>query len=419
MATTVPVTAPAAAAGEKHESAESLLAHLEEKVIAEVRAGGVYEALQYIQSFIARKKKVLGQRSTSAAVWLGTRTLLKEAVASAASLPAPQALPASAVLLAQTAGELLRWFIEEGAGPENHFHLHAEPLNTAITAQNGPYCDVALLLELLTPLDARIAGPIVDAIYSPLHVYIARSNVNSANKRHAHLSQRIHKCELLFAQTLQRNKRYLLAFKSLARLQDAEQLALCLSHWASEGYATEKPLFFARALLQLLAEKKPAFAKELLHAALPFVEDNVSVSAAHTAKRSPGDAHSAPLAVWHVAVILTDLANFAPMPRVDKTKLFGLLHRRYGALFVQLDVRLLEVFLKAGESCFRYVLESPADSTPSPMAMLQSLLAGGAPQGPPSSSSRSVGPAGRAPAGPGGMDFSQLMSMMSKLQGKM
>ena len=78
-------------------------------------------------------------------------------------------------------------------------------------------------------------------------------------------------------------------------------------------------------------------------------------------------------------------------------------------------MRLLEVFLKAGESCFRYVLESPADNTPSPMAMLQAMLTGGqAPGAPSSSSSR-----GRAPPGglPDGMDFSQIMSMMSKMQG--
>ncbi len=384
---------------EKHETPESLLATLDEKVVAELKEGNIYEATQYVQSFIARKKKILGTKGTASAVFQGARVILKEAIVAATANPFPAALPHDAVTLASSAGALLRWYIEDGAGPENQFHMHADQVNPS------NYCDIQHVYDFLVGVDVRVAGPVVDNIYNPLHVLIAKTKV----KKHSHLSQRITRLEILFARVLQNSKRWLSAFKSFVRLNDADKTAELLNQWSSEGYITEKPLFFARALIQVLSEGKKEFAKELLHASVQYVDDNIAPG------RTPGGPMSAALAVWHVSVILTDLANFPPMPRVDKTKLFAMLHRRYVALFVQIDVKLLELFLKAGEACFNYVLENPADNTPSPMAMLQSLLTGGAsnqPQAPPSSSSR------RAPPNPGA-DFSQLMNMMRGLQGKM
>lgn len=127
--------------------------------------------------------------------------------------------------------------------------------------------------------------------------------------------------------------------------------------------------------------------------------------------RAPGGGPlSASLAIFHLATILTDLANFQPMPRVDRTKLFGLLYKRYGPLLHQLDSKMFELFLKVGEVHCNFRLEG-ADSGPNPMAMLQSLLTGGAP---PAASQASQG----RPAGPpGGMDLQAMVQMMSRLQG--
>jgi hypothetical protein len=380
------------------ETAESLLAQLDEKVIAELKAGNVYEALQYVQSFIARKKKILGTKGTATAVFQGARVLIKEAVAAAANTPFPGALSADILTLSSTAGGLLRWFIEDGAGPENQFHMQADQLNST------NYCDIQHLYDFLQGVDVRVSGPVVDAIYNPLHVLIAKSKI----KKHSHLAQRINRLEILFARVLQYSKRWLSAFKSFVRLQDADKTAEVLNQWSAEGYATEKPLFFARGLFHVLSEAKMAFAKELLHASLQYVDDNIAPG------RTPGGPMSASLAVWHVAVILTDLSNFPPMPRVDKTKLFGMLHRRYGALLVQIDLKMLELFLKVGEACFNYVLENPADNTPSPMSMLQSLLTGGASNQPPKAPNGAGGNRRPAP----GMDISQLMRMMNMQQGQ-
>lgn len=372
------------------ENLEALLHQLEEKLGQELREQHVYEALQYVQSFIARKKKILGVRGTSTAVFLSAKTLL-----SGVNYDSAESTTAS-LTLAATAGTLLKWFIEEGAGLDYQFRLYPDQLNSV------QYCDVQNLQEFLSALDIRTAGPVVDAIYNPLHVLVAKSKV----KKHSHLSQRITKLEVFFAGVLQNSKRWLSAFKSYIRLQNAEKAAEVLNQWSAEGYATEKAIFFGRGLLYLLSENKAVLAKELLHASLQYIEDNTG------ADKVAGGPSSTALAVWHVAVILTDLANFPPMPRVDKTKLFGLLHRRYGAFFVQVDVKLLEVFLKAGEACFNYVLENPADNTPSPMAMLQSLLTGGA-SNKPTGNGRP-----NRPSPTGGLDIEALMSMMNKMHGK-
>lgn len=107
------------------------------------------------------------------------------------------------------------------------------------------------------------------------------------------------------------------------------------------------------------------------------------------------------LAIWHVAVILTDLASMAPMPRVDKPKLFGLLYTRYVALFEKVDPKLLELLVKAGETSLGFQNPQQQQSQSNPMAMLQGLLSGN----------------GGAGGSGGGPDMNAMMGMMQKLQG--
>src|SRR5688572_15382422 len=78
----------------------AVLSQLEEKMLAELQSGHPYEALQYVQSFVARKKKLVGQNVTSALVFRGVKLMVDNNASS-------------------SAGTLLCWFIEEGAGLEN------------------------------------------------------------------------------------------------------------------------------------------------------------------------------------------------------------------------------------------------------------------------------------------------------------
>eukprot|EP01031_Cornospumella_fuschlensis_P015801 gene15801-19304_t len=195
--------------------------------------------------------------------------------------------------------------------------MHSEQVNSET------YCDVQNLLTLLEHVEVKISGPIVETIYNPLHVLITKSKI----RKNSPLQKRLNKLEILFADVLHKSKRWLSAFKSYARLKDADKVAEVLSDWSHEGYASERPLFFSRGLLHILADNKAALANDLLHALQPLIQDNI-----HPLPAGAPAPPSASLAVWHLVTIITDLVNFAPMPRVDRTKLFGLLYSRYAPL---------------------------------------------------------------------------------------
>lgn len=375
------------------ESVDQLVAQLEEKVLADFQAGTfhAYEALQYVQSFVARKKKTLGPAGTSRAVFHAAKLL----ITSKGGNDVDEAAMASA------AGTLLKWFIEDGAGKDYSFHLHPEQTHA------DQYCDIQHCLTLLEPIDVKFSGPIVDTIYNPLHMLLAKAKV----KRNSPLQKRLNKLDILFADVLLRHKKWLGAFKSYVRLADAEKIALVLTNWSAEGLPTEKPLFFARGLLQILADNKASLANDLLHCSQALIADNLN--------GPKGGMMSASLAIWHVATILTDLVNFAPMPRVDRTKLFGLLYQRYGPLLLRTDSKLLELFMKVGEVHCQFRLETPESQAPNPMAMLQAMLSGGQPPAPRQQQQQQqrLPPSGPASNGPlGGMDINAMMAMMNRLQ---
>lgn len=355
------------------------LKQVEAKMGADLKENHPYEALQYVQSFVARKKKGLGQANTSAVVFHGASQL----IASNAS---------------SSAGTLLRWFIEDGAGLDYHFAL------------DGPnYSDVQRVLDLLTPLSAEQAFPVVSLIYDPLHLLVAKSKA----KRSSALTTRLNQFEELSAKINLESGAFFPAFKSYLRLNKMAEAANTLNEWSKKGYASEKALFFARAILYLLSENKVTAASELLEISKAHVEDNSGTEG--VAAGNGGGPESAPLAVWHVATILTELAVAPPMPRVDKTKLFGLIYGRYGPFLVQYDTKLLEFLTKTGEQVFGFSLQTqqqarsnaqaPPQAQPNPMAMLQGLLGNG-------------GAGAGAGAGKGGLDMNQMMNMMSKMQGK-
>ncbi len=58
------------------------LAQLEEKMIPHLKGTNFYEAQQYVQSFVARKKKALTESQTSALVFHGAKLLLNHNAAS-------------------------------------------------------------------------------------------------------------------------------------------------------------------------------------------------------------------------------------------------------------------------------------------------------------------------------------------------
>ena len=80
---------------------------MEEKMLQELKANNSYEALQYVQSFIARKKRSIVPEIVSSMVFHAAKLLVDHESAG-------------------YAGTLLLWYMDGGAGEENNFHIEKE-----------------------------------------------------------------------------------------------------------------------------------------------------------------------------------------------------------------------------------------------------------------------------------------------------
>jgi hypothetical protein len=199
---------------EKNSVAE-LTTQLKDKILAEIAAGHSYEALNYAQSFIARKRKHLGKNATSSLVFYGAQLLVSNGASS-------------------DSGTLLAWYIEDGAGDDFLFHLE----DRAITDKEI-YCDVQRISELLTGLSAEQCGPIVTKIYGPVHKAILNKK---KIKKNGPLSKRLESFEKKSADTFEATKDWLSAYKAVLRLEasDMTRAANILDIWSNEGYTTGK-----------------------------------------------------------------------------------------------------------------------------------------------------------------------------------
>jgi len=167
----------------------AVLSQIEGKMQAELKDGHPYEALQYVQSFVARKKKALGQDLTSKVVFHGAKQLVLSGASS-------------------SAGTLLKWYLEEGAGVEYSFRLSAEVLTA------GTYCDVQRLIDIITPLTSDQAYPIIDIVYDPLHLFVAKLELAKS----AIITSRLDHFEALCAKTFLDAGVFYGAFKCYLRL---------------------------------------------------------------------------------------------------------------------------------------------------------------------------------------------------------
>lgn len=308
---------------------------LEQKVLAEINAGHPYEASQLAISFVARKKKSLGLNGTSATVFHAAKLLTSNNAAA-------------------DAGILLKWFIEDGAGDDYIFHME----DGTLSANN--YCDIQRLLDLLTAAKRDAAAIVVEQIYGPVHVAKAKKNVQSSA-----LSKRFESLEKLMADLFEESKNWLSAYKSVVRLGDMPRLSKLLEAWAAQGHESEKPLFFGRAVMQLLSEGQIIKANQFLSVSKNLIkEEDTSSKAAN-------------LAVWHLSIILAELAALEPHPRVDKPKIFGIARQRYEYLLEAIDPKLNQLLEKIGAAC--YGVKPNQQSGPNPMALLQTMF-GGAPE---------------------------------------
>jgi hypothetical protein len=330
-------------------STVELMNSLEEKMLNELKSNNTYEALQYVQSFVARKKKTVPSSTISALVYHGAQLLATYEAAS-------------------YAGTLLTWFIDGGAGEDHPFHVNF--------ASDGvdSYCDIQRLSNLLSANPADKSALIIDAAYKHVTQFI--DVMSHADKA----SSKLQTFEELCGDLLEHSSNWRSAYTSHLRSGRIERAAKVLDSWSQEANPSEKPLFFARAALQLYANGNCKDGKSLVH----YAHDYIVESNTHF------------IAAWHFAQIVSELEELpSSNSGLDKAKIFGVLIERYNDALGKLDEKLPQLAAKVGYQVFRY---QSAQKGFDPFAMLQAFSGG--------------------KKGPGGIDMNNIMSMLGGMSMK-
>jgi hypothetical protein len=286
-----------------------------------LKEGSPYEALQYVQSFIARKKKTLTREDSSTLVFLAAKLLID-----AGSF--------------NDTGALLVWFMETGAGEDLRFHLSTGP--------DQSYCDLDRLLDLIKDLDAASSAPIINKIASAIGQLIGSIPSSTPQEKRVSLHANMMKFEDLCANAFEYSGNYLGALKSICRLGDMDRAAKLLNNWASKGYKYEHPLYFARAALHLLAEGHSEQASDLV---------TISRQAGYIAEDqyldATNDNYPCPaLAAWHFVTITVELVSLSSIPATTKRKIYSVLCERYMALLSQVDSKMPSLLSTISEVVF-------------------------------------------------------------------
>ena len=273
--------------------------------------------------------------------------------------------------------------------------------------------DLKLLDEFYTSIpstDIAHAHSALDNMYGSFHKLLLKTDNKILNN--TDIKAAIKNLELKWVDIFVTQKSYAIAVRALLRLSTGStptttiatatsdeyitRVTSILDIWAkhSDAYKSEYPLFFARTIFLLLGEGNLTKATQLLQASLPYVTplDNEiakltsdpTTTTAATGTTGKGQNYdltpeqtllSSSLAVWHLSIILTDLANTEPKPRVNKNNIFLLLSERYGNIIKRVDPKLLVLLDKIGQSFFGLSVEQDVN----PMsAMFQNMLAGSA-----------------------------------------
>ena len=349
------------------------------KTVSEKLAGEStsYGALQYLQSFVARKKKVLGKDNTSKVVFHGAACLIKNGNG-------------------KDAGNALQWYIES----PDLFYID-------VTAGDGGYCDTGRVLDLFKKFKINQLEPCASVIYDPLHKAVVDSMTTLGIHTDSLVAKRMHSFDEMCADIFEKTKVWRSAYRVCVRLNLIERAAGILNKWADmpDCYMNEKPLFFCRSILTLLADDKAAASNAMAQFSKKYLKeaDNASCD-----PPTPGGEDSAHLACWHLAVIIAELAVLPPAPRVDKARLFNVLTNLYAEMVDRIDSNLVTLLEKVGVNVFQLGKKKVAAD---PMNMLQAMMNMGG--------GKTAAPGAGGSAGLiGGMDVNKMLSMLNQMEGK-
>jgi hypothetical protein len=355
---------------------EKTFSALEEKMISEIIDNHPYEALQLAESFIARKKKTLGRLLTSELLFHGCKVLVKGNASS-------------------SAGTLLQWYIEDGAGEDYYLRL--------LPNSEDNCTDLPLLEDFFKTIPAKDALPILEKIYVPFH-RLAQKLLDPIKSKHVSILNQLQALEMKWVEIYLANQHYTIPIKALLRLRNYARVAEIVHEWALTGYPSEYSLYFARLILQLLSEGNITQASEL-NEEIERCKYMDKLEASSTEPPAPPKSFEYSLGVYHFAVIAVEMAAMEPKPRVDKPRAYLLLLERYAPILKKCDPRLRALAEKIGPACME-PREAGRTEDENPMAALLQNMVGGL-------GSSSQGPLA---GGREGMDMSKVMKLISQLK---
>jgi hypothetical protein len=302
------------------------IAVLEEKMLVELQVGNTYEALQYVQSFIARKKKSIEPILVSDMVFHAAK-LLEDHNA------------------APYAGTLLLWYMEGGAGEENKFRIERGSVE-------GSFCDLNRLAKLLAENSKEKSAAVLEVTQKNVLVLLEELPPVGSDSLGSRVQALLEICSSLF----EFSSNWRMAYKCRLRLGDMVALARTLDLWSADAYPTERPLFFARSIFHILVNDDPRKAVELLQAANEYVVENGYPT----------------LIAWHFAQITCELLEM-PAGDANKASIYEALTKKYYDRIVKMDDKLGPLLLKIGIQCFGC---KPPNTGMNPLAMLEALAGG-------------------------------------------
>jgi len=328
------------------------LKSLESKMSGDIANNQLYEALQFVQSFIARKKTKLTPDLISKLIFKGTELL--------------SLAPGSS----NYAGILLNWFIDGGAGDKVSFQL---------TSVEG-YNDCERLSAVLSKLNSKDSEKVIDPIYRYLQPLLNTTIKSSETSDSDKLSMK--KLAMQFVDAFMAGGNWFAGFTFAISIEDYKTACKVCDLWAGQGYVTEGVLFFARACLYTMGENGASQGIHFLSEASrqKMIDKHMATATAATA------------ATWHVCEMIAELYTLKDVSTTEKRKIFAFLSDKYKPIFVSVDSRFSLIFDKAGEKLFKSVARS-ANPDFNPMGMLEAMMGGG---------------------GMGGMDMASMMQQMSK-----
>ena len=311
---------------------------LAEKMNEELSNQHPYEAMMYVQTFVARKRKVLSKQDTCDLVYCGIKTLQSHSEW-------------------MSAGVLLEWLVSTGS-------LELNP-------QNSNFDNITAIITAM-PKDGVIS--FLDKAYKPLCAYI---QTYDGDIKHRYMFQ----LSLICGEIFEKCRRWRDAKNCYIGVGDMVALSRVVHQWTTDGFPSEYSLYFVRTYLFVLANRLVPQAAAFYRTASDQYLEPYELTLSCQPDTPLRKACMKSYALWQMCTILSDMMNIADNPtlawKVDRKQVFSLVMDKYRTLIECHDAALLPVMRDIGHGLFGVPEDTSAGSGVSPLQSIFQNLMGG------------------------------------------